>query len=480
MKSSQRKTLFLCALGLGCVLFFLLLLPRLSEGTLWHTDEAYTAERSREMLLLNDYANVHLYFEPSFNKPPLQYYLTTLSMRLFDDPELCVRIWSLLYATGCLILIAWVYLQLRPEKYIEAFAAAFFVATYPHFVDNARLGLLDMGALFYLLLTLLGSFKALRNPKTGWLLAGVAAGLGCWQKNTLSLGALTVVSLFFACWKETRASMRNRWWFYGILLALSIGLAWPVLQFISHPADYSAALQKDWSHLTTQDAFIDPQDYFLYLKWMARKWGPVSLLALIAIMGSIVSPVIRKERRLVIIISLAVGYILTISLFKFKRNYYVLPAIPFLSITLVYFYASIWRTKTWLLYSLYAGCGFTTILLSAYHYMRPSKDYAPQVALIREVARTADASEALCFICKDRHFESIESLFPAFVLYYGQLNRPIAAHTLRSLSRLPAGTPACGILYAGVFEEAKPFFIDYQELAHNGDYIAFRARRSER
>src|SRR5205807_3454598 len=67
------------------------------KGTLSSSgDELLTAERSREMLLLGR-SEVHFNFNPSFEKPPLQYWLTSLTLRRFENRTLAVRVWPWCY-----------------------------------------------------------------------------------------------------------------------------------------------------------------------------------------------------------------------------------------------------------------------------------------------------------------------------------------------------------------------------------------------
>jgi len=78
------------------------------RGRLTTSDELFTAERSREMILLGPW-QVHLNFEPSYSKPPLQYWLTTWTLSLADaryffSREIAVRIWPLVF--GILSAIA--------------------------------------------------------------------------------------------------------------------------------------------------------------------------------------------------------------------------------------------------------------------------------------------------------------------------------------------------------------------------------------
>src|SRR2546428_147093 len=69
-------------------------------------DEMLTAERSREMLLLGR-QEVHFNFAPSFQKPPLQYWLTSFTLPRFNNETLAVRIWPWFFGVLTAISIAW-------------------------------------------------------------------------------------------------------------------------------------------------------------------------------------------------------------------------------------------------------------------------------------------------------------------------------------------------------------------------------------
>src|SRR5215471_9829939 len=76
------------------------------KGTLSSSgDEMLTAERSREMLLLGR-SEVHFNLKPSFEKPPLQYWLTSFSLASLPNKTLAVRIWPWLYGALTAITIA--------------------------------------------------------------------------------------------------------------------------------------------------------------------------------------------------------------------------------------------------------------------------------------------------------------------------------------------------------------------------------------
>jgi len=68
-------------------------------------DELLTAERSREMLLLGR-EEVHYNFNPSFQKPPLQYLADQFDLPRFNNRTLAVRIWPWFFGVLTAISIA--------------------------------------------------------------------------------------------------------------------------------------------------------------------------------------------------------------------------------------------------------------------------------------------------------------------------------------------------------------------------------------
>lgn len=85
--------------------FFLGLLPLLVRP-LWEPDEGRYAEIPREMLAIGDWLTPHLNGVLYFEKPPLQYWLSALSMKLFGLHGAAARL-PLALAAGLLIWAAW-------------------------------------------------------------------------------------------------------------------------------------------------------------------------------------------------------------------------------------------------------------------------------------------------------------------------------------------------------------------------------------
>jgi len=85
--------------------FFLGLVP-LFMRPLWEPDEARYAEIPREMLALGDWLTPRLNYVLYFEKPPLQYWLSAASMKLFGLYPFAARL-PLALATGISLWCAW-------------------------------------------------------------------------------------------------------------------------------------------------------------------------------------------------------------------------------------------------------------------------------------------------------------------------------------------------------------------------------------
>jgi len=94
IQSMQRKTgwtklkITLAITGLAAVFF----LPFLGRVHLFDWDEINFAECAREMMKLHDYSRVYVNFQPFWEKPPMFFWLQTVSMRLFGIGEFAARL----------------------------------------------------------------------------------------------------------------------------------------------------------------------------------------------------------------------------------------------------------------------------------------------------------------------------------------------------------------------------------------------------
>src|SRR3984957_1360714 len=97
----RRSWMFCAAAILGTVLWFALLAQR----PLFDPDEGRYAEIPREMLNGGDWVIPHLNGLAYIEKPPLQYWATALSYRLFGPNAVAARLYCALTALATIVLV---------------------------------------------------------------------------------------------------------------------------------------------------------------------------------------------------------------------------------------------------------------------------------------------------------------------------------------------------------------------------------------
>ncbi len=87
------------------VIAALFLLPFLGSVHLFDSDETNYAETAREMIVTGDYLTVQIDFEPFPEKPPLFFWLQTLSMKIFGINEFAARFPNVLCGIVSLMML---------------------------------------------------------------------------------------------------------------------------------------------------------------------------------------------------------------------------------------------------------------------------------------------------------------------------------------------------------------------------------------
>ena len=201
MSKRERLQFFFTWFCLGLVPLFL--------RPLWEPDEARYSEIPREMLVLGDWLTPRLNYVLYFEKPPLQYWLSAVSMKLFGINAIAPR---LPLALATFITMAAAYLLARRLGARRPVWAAFMAA-------SAVLGfvcgqILTLDALFsaFLVASFVLAVEAVAarydgRPALGWTLgAFLAVALALLTKGLAApvlLGGIILASLPFA-WAEQK------------------------------------------------------------------------------------------------------------------------------------------------------------------------------------------------------------------------------------------------------------------------------------
>ncbi len=218
--------------GVG-VLWLALVAVALATRPLLPVDETRYLTAAWEMWLRGDLLVPTVNFEPYTRKPPLLFWLIQAGWSVVGVSELWGRIVSPLFGLVSLGLVAWLARRLWPrEREAAALAPAVLLGS-AIFLAFGTLTMFDTMLTAWILVAFAGLLDAWRRGGVrGWLLFGVAGGLGILTKGPVVLVHVLPVALLAPLWVGAARPRRWRDWYGGIALGVAvsaaIGLAWAI------------------------------------------------------------------------------------------------------------------------------------------------------------------------------------------------------------------------------------------------------------
>lgn len=229
-----RERLWLALLLLGTAL---LSFWSLGSLPLVDVDEPVYGQVGKEMAHtgLSGWLTPHYGGLPWFDKPPLFYWLTALSMRAFGVSEFAARFPSALLAVA---LVAVTYALARrayPQTPRAALWAGFALATNVQFFLLARAAVTDMTLAVTLTSALLALYAWTQTDRGRWIaLAGVMTGLAALTKGPVALVLIGVQTIAFLCLTRQAKRLLSPAFWGGFALCLLVGLPWFLLMIHLH------------------------------------------------------------------------------------------------------------------------------------------------------------------------------------------------------------------------------------------------------
>jgi len=318
---------------------------------LFEPDEGRYAQIPREMLAAGEWTVPLLQNEPYLDKPPLFYWLVMGSYWLFGISEWTARLVPALAIHGCVLVTYFLGRRSLGER--PALWGALILALSPAFVGMGRLLILDGLLAFWVTLSILAAFEALRGPKLRqgwWLLSALACGLGI-----LTKGPVALILLAPPIWLQRRlagktAPLTWRSFFTFSAVMLLVALPWYVAVCLRLPEFAGHFL---WDHNLLR--FLMPFDHlrpiWFYAPILLAGMLPGSLLLVpfLRFLGTGKEEIASCRSPELGFMLLAGGWcVLFFSLSGCKLPTYILPAYPFLALALgTYVVHSRWQASRW-------------------------------------------------------------------------------------------------------------------------------------
>ncbi len=331
----EQKIKHIIALLLFSYVFFFY---GIGDYSLKEPDEGRYAEIPREMNELHDYIVPHLNYVRYFEKPPLLYWTTAASFKIFGTNEWAFRFPNSLSALFCVVFLYFFIRRWSGEP--VAFLSSVILASSFSFLSMARIVTTDMLFTFSLFLSLLLFYEYYREKKSFYIYLFYAAmAAATLTKGPVALILMGGTILIFLFTERNVRFVSEMKIFKGLAIYLIITLPWIVAISLR---------EKEFLYF-----FFMDQHILRFLTSKHKRTGPIYYFLPVLFGGifpwsiflprAIIHAWKLKELRLMLIWSFIVFTFFSVSGSKLPP--YILPLFPPAAILLGYFFHKKWETQ---------------------------------------------------------------------------------------------------------------------------------------
>ena len=201
----------------------LILLGRQLDRGITNFDDAYYAQKAKEIFLSDSLWVVLWRNEPIFDNPPLPFWLTGLAYKVFGVSGYAAVFSSAIFGVLTIYLTYLFCNYLFKDNWI-AFLAAFVLLFPGMFLDSSRRGMLDITLAFFVTAAMYCLVKGLEDKKF-YLLYGAMTGCAVLTKSILGFFPI-VIGIVFMFWYGGLKKLFDPIFMAGITVALVVGCSW--------------------------------------------------------------------------------------------------------------------------------------------------------------------------------------------------------------------------------------------------------------
>jgi 4-amino-4-deoxy-L-arabinose transferase-like glycosyltransferase len=418
---------------------------------------------------------VHYNFHRSFEKPPLQYWLTALTLPRFQNPSVALRIWAILYGALTVAALGWLVSLVKPDDpWLIPLSIAVLVSS-PLFASESSRGLLDVGLTFFTVLTIV--FAELARKKPAWWFA---AAIACW------LGSLQKVPVPFLVWllivvvrltnRDERAILRNSIGplIGSMLLAIALMSIWPLIQLIKYQMPVWSVYHEEVV------VWLGPNElghrpYFENPIAMSLAGGLSGFLSLISVFVILFSKRERSARAVREIAWVALSFIVLTIVTNFRHVRYVIPIIPSLCFLLaLIFYWFLQRGGPTRRLAIVALVLFLTtgLIHAEIRILVWRKDVANEKVIAEKLGELQQPRTEIVLIKAINPGNDL--LWDSFYLFHGNLRFPTTKLTTDEIQANPPKPPLIGACVVRDFPVVQKLYPNVQVELTRAQFICWR------
>ncbi|MHB1352850.1 MAG: ArnT family glycosyltransferase [Thiobacillus sp.] len=257
--------------GRGYLLLSLLLLAGLAAVALMTrpltpVDETRYVSAAWEMWLRGDFLVPFKNGEPYSHKPPLMFWMIHAGWAAFGVNDWWPRLVVPLFSAATLLLSYRLARRLWPNRPGLGGEATLLLASACGWILSSTMIMFDVMLAFWVLLGLHGVLSAADGRRRGFVLLGVAIGMGVLTKGPVILLNLLPITVLAPWWNP---GLRWRRWFGSVVLAVLLGaavaLAWAVPAALSGGEAYRYAIFWGQTADRMVESFAHRRPFWWYL-----------------------------------------------------------------------------------------------------------------------------------------------------------------------------------------------------------------------
>lgn len=316
---------------LGFLLLAFLLFYKIGDNFLTHWDEAWHADVSRNVAQSGDLIKLRWNGEPFFDKPPVYFWLSALSMKLFGFTEFAARLPSVVAGFGVGVLL-YLLARMLCNKSVALISLLVFSSTIG-FLFRARTGNLDALLIFWILASMVSFYKAYQLVSVKWfVIMGVALGFGFLTKGAIVF-AFPFVCLIYLLIRKEYPMLKPKFLLGSFLIGASISLLWVFVSFLINGEGFiEGFFVNQTGKLSTSIYFSEnfSFEYILHVKSGLKIWFvPFALSFFYSLYKW------RNTRNVILSIYLLL-FFSVLSFSENKSNWFLMPLYPITALMIGY------------------------------------------------------------------------------------------------------------------------------------------------